>query len=82
MKPYVAFYNKPKVRSAAYQLVVLAIIIWLVIEFVINVRANLAIQNQPFGFGFLNDPQASPSASRSFPIARATAMPACSWLGC
>ncbi len=56
MKPYVAFYNKPKVRSAAYQLVVLAIIIWLVIEFVINVRANLAIQNQPFGFGFLNDP--------------------------
>ena len=56
MKPHVAFYNKPKVRSAVYQLAVLAIIIWLVVEFVINVRANLAIQNQPFGFGFLNDP--------------------------
>ena len=72
MKPYVAFYNKPKVRSAAYQLVVLAIIIWLVIEFVTSLSVSISSTT----------PQASPSASRSFPIARATAMPACSWLGC
>jgi general L-amino acid transport system permease protein len=51
-----AFYNKPRVRSAFYQLVVLAAVIWFGIEFAINARANLAAQNVRFGFGFLDDP--------------------------
>jgi general L-amino acid transport system permease protein len=52
----VAFFNKPRVRSAIYQLAVLAAVIWFVAEFALNASANLEAKNQRFGFGFLNDP--------------------------
>jgi general L-amino acid transport system permease protein len=51
-----AFYNNPRFRSAFYQLAVLAAIVWFVVEFVINARANLEAQSVRFGLGFLNDP--------------------------
>ena len=51
-----AFYNNPRFRSAFYQLVVLAAVIWFGVEFAINARANLESKNVRFGFGFLNDP--------------------------
>jgi general L-amino acid transport system permease protein len=52
----IAFYNKPTFRSAFYQLAVLAVIIWLGVEFAINARANLEAQSVRFGFRFLDDP--------------------------
>jgi general L-amino acid transport system permease protein len=52
----IAFYNNPRVRSAFYQLVVVALVIWLGIEFAINARANLEAKGLRFGLGFLNDP--------------------------
>jgi len=48
-----AVINRPKVRSAAYQLVFLALLIWLAVEFALNARANLAAQGMSSGFGFL-----------------------------
>lgn len=51
-----AFYNNPRFRSAFYQLVVLAAVIWFGVEFAINARANLEAQNVRFGFRFLEDP--------------------------
>jgi len=51
-----AFYNKPRVRSAIYQLVVVVAIVWFAVEFAINARANLEAQGVRFGIGFLNDP--------------------------
>jgi general L-amino acid transport system permease protein len=55
LPPRVAFYNRPRVRSLFYQLVVLALVIWLGIEFVINARANLAALKITTGFDFLNN---------------------------
>jgi general L-amino acid transport system permease protein len=52
----IAFYNNPRVRSAFYQLVVVALVIWFGIEFATNARANLEAKGLRFGFGFLNDP--------------------------
>jgi general L-amino acid transport system permease protein len=52
----IAFYNKPSFRSAFYQLAVLAVIIWLGVEFAINARANLEAQSVRFGLRFLDDP--------------------------
>jgi general L-amino acid transport system permease protein len=51
-----AFYNKPRFRSAVYQLAVLVAIIWFAVEFFLNARVNLEAQNVRFGLGFLNDP--------------------------
>jgi general L-amino acid transport system permease protein len=53
--PRVAFYNNPKVRAYGYQLVLLAVVVWLGVEFVINARENLAAQNITSGFGFLEN---------------------------
>ena len=53
--PRVAFYNNPKVRSLGYQLVLLAVVLWLGTEFVLNARSNLAAQNITSGFGFLEN---------------------------
>jgi general L-amino acid transport system permease protein len=47
-----AFYN-PKVRRAIYQIVVLALLVWLATEFVINAKANIEKQGISSGFGFL-----------------------------
>ena len=55
LPPRVAFYNNPKVRAYGYQLVLLAVVVWLGVEFVINARENLAAQNITSGFGFLEN---------------------------
>jgi general L-amino acid transport system permease protein len=51
--PRVAIYNRPKVRSFFYQLVLLAVALGLGYAFVINAKANLDAQNITSGFGFL-----------------------------
>jgi general L-amino acid transport system permease protein len=51
--PKVAFYNDPRIRSLLYQLILLAIVVWLAYEFAMNARANLQAQNIASGFGFL-----------------------------
>src|SRR5215470_12150842 len=51
--PRVAIYNRPKVRSIFYQLVLLAVALGLGYAFVINAKANLDAQNITSGFGFL-----------------------------
>src|SRR3954470_18300554 len=48
-----ALINRPKVRSAAYQLIFLALLIWLGVEFVLNAKANLDALGISRGFGFL-----------------------------
>ena len=48
-----AFYNDPKIRGAFYQVVLLALVAWLVYDFAMNARANLRAQNIASGFGFL-----------------------------
>ena len=53
--PPVAFYNNPRVRSLLYQIAVLAIVVWLGVEFVLNARANLAALKVTTGFGFLEN---------------------------
>jgi general L-amino acid transport system permease protein len=52
----IAIHNSPKARSVFYQLVLVALIIWLGVEFVINAKANLDAQKIRFGLGFLDDP--------------------------
>jgi general L-amino acid transport system permease protein len=52
--PRVAIYNRPKVRSFFYQLVLLAVALGLGYAFVINAKANLDAQNITSGFGFLD----------------------------
>jgi general L-amino acid transport system permease protein len=52
--PRVAIYNRPKVRSFCYQLVLLAVALGLGYAFVINAKANLDAQNITSGFGFLD----------------------------
>jgi general L-amino acid transport system permease protein len=53
--PRVAFYRNPRVRSAAYQLVVAALLVWFIVEFIFNARANLEAQKIASGFGFLEN---------------------------
>jgi general L-amino acid transport system permease protein len=48
-----AFYNDPRIRGAFYQVVLLALVAWLVYDFAMNARANLRAQNIASGFGFL-----------------------------
>jgi general L-amino acid transport system permease protein len=52
--PRVAFYNSPRVRAVFYQLVLLALALWLGYEFVVNAKVNLAAQRITSGFGFLD----------------------------
>ena len=52
--PRVAIYNRPKVRAFFYQLLLLALALWLGYEFVLNAKANLAAQRITSGFGFLD----------------------------
>ncbi len=55
LPPPIPFYNNPKIRAYGYQLVLLAVVVWLGAEFVINARENLAAQNITSGFGFLEN---------------------------
>jgi general L-amino acid transport system permease protein len=54
LPPRVAVYNDPKVRAVVYQLVLLAVVLWLGFEFVLNAKANLAALKITSGFGFLD----------------------------
>jgi general L-amino acid transport system permease protein len=49
-----AFIHRPKVRSAIYQLVVLAALIGLAVAFTLDARANLRALGAATGFGFLH----------------------------
>ena len=53
--PRVAFYNRPRVRSAVWQLAVVAVLLWFGIEFALNAKANLDAQRITSGFGFLDN---------------------------
>jgi len=48
-----SFFNDPKVRGTFYQLLLVAVLAWLVWEIVHNTAANLARQNIASGFDFL-----------------------------
>lgn len=52
-QPKVAIFNDPKIRGWVYQIVLLAVIAYLVYVGVQNMRANLAAQNIASGFGFM-----------------------------
>jgi len=51
--PKVALFNDPKVRGAAIQIVLVALIVFLVWEMASNAASNLARQGIASGFGFL-----------------------------
>ena len=51
--PPVPLRNDPRVRALFYQIILLALILWLGFEFARNARANLAAQGIGSGFGFL-----------------------------
>jgi general L-amino acid transport system permease protein len=53
--PRVAFYNHPKIRSAIWQFVLLAALLWFAYEFALNAKANLDAQRISSGFGFLEN---------------------------
>jgi len=53
--PRVAIYNRPKIRAAFYQLVLLAALLWLGVEIALNAKANLDAQKITSGFGFLDN---------------------------
>ncbi len=53
--PHVAFWRSPKLRSLVYQLVALALILWVGVEFALNASANLKAQKIATGFGFLEN---------------------------
>jgi len=53
--PRVAIYNRPKIRAVFYQLVLLAALLWLGVEFAVNAKANLDAQKITSGFGFLDN---------------------------
>jgi general L-amino acid transport system permease protein len=53
--PRVAFHNNPKVRAAFYQLVLLAAVLWLGYQFVLNAKTNLDALRITSGFGFLDN---------------------------
>ncbi len=51
----VPFYNDPKIRGIAYQVLLFAFILWLGYEFWINARDNLRASKIQTGFGFLDN---------------------------
>ena len=53
--PRVPLYNRPTVRAAFYQLILLAAVLWFGYEFALNAKANLEAQKISSGFGFLEN---------------------------
>src|SRR5262245_1991918 len=53
--PRVAIYNRPRFRAVFYQFALLAALVWLGYEFVLNAKANLDAQRITSGFGFLEN---------------------------
>ncbi len=54
-RPRLAVLYNPKLRGIFYQLVLLAIMVWLGIEFALNAKTNLQAQKIATGFGFLDN---------------------------
>lgn len=52
-RPRVSFWNDPKMRSVATQVLLIALLLWFAYEIVANTIANLARLNKGFGFDFL-----------------------------
>jgi general L-amino acid transport system permease protein len=52
--PPVAALNNPKIRSAIYQIGLLAVLLWVFAEFAFNAKANLDARGIASGFGFLD----------------------------
>jgi general L-amino acid transport system permease protein len=52
--PRVPLYNDPRFRAVGYQLALLAVVVWLGYQFVVNARANLDALGITSGFGFLD----------------------------
>jgi general L-amino acid transport system permease protein len=50
-----AAFNNPRVRSAVYQLALVAALIWLGYAFALNTKANLEARHIASGFGFLDN---------------------------
>jgi general L-amino acid transport system permease protein len=53
--PRVPFYNNPRIRGAFYQLLLLAVLVWLGYVFAVNAKANLEARGFASGFGFLQN---------------------------
>ena len=53
--PRAAIYNRPRFRAVFYQFALLAALVWLGYEFVLNAKANLDAQKITSGFGFLEN---------------------------
>jgi general L-amino acid transport system permease protein len=53
--PRIAIYNRPRIRALFYQLILLAMVLWLGYEFALNAKANLDAQKIASGFGFLDN---------------------------
>src|SRR5947207_5343975 len=53
--PRVPLYNNPKIRSAAWQIGLLAALVWFGYEFALNAKANLDAQRIASGVGFLGN---------------------------
>jgi general L-amino acid transport system permease protein len=51
----IAIYNRPRIRALFYQLILLAMVLWLGYEFALNAKANLDAQKIASGFGFLDN---------------------------
>jgi general L-amino acid transport system permease protein len=54
-RPAIALRNDPKFRALFSQLVLLALVVWVGYELVLNARANLQAQQITSGFGFLSN---------------------------
>ena len=52
--PKVALFNDPKIRSWIFQIVLIAVIGWLLYSMVVNASTNLEKQGIAGGFGFLS----------------------------
>src|SRR6195256_1210601 len=53
--PRVPLYNNPKIRSAAWQIGLLAALVWFGYEFALNAKTNLDAQRIASGLGFLEN---------------------------
>jgi general L-amino acid transport system permease protein len=53
--PRVALYNDPRIRATIYQLLLLAVVLWLGYELALNARGNLQAQGVASGLGFLDN---------------------------
>lgn len=53
-QPKVSFWNDPKLRGILFQVIIVAVLLWLTYEIVQNTSLNLQRLNKDFGFAFLS----------------------------